>query len=60
MKILRSIGFGIFLLTLAFLMPTVFSELSKTIITFLQSSQEAFAAAGILASYAGRIPPLAH
>lgn len=56
MKILRSIGFGIFLLTLLFLMPSVFFELTKTLIVFLQSSQEAFTAAGILASYAGHLP----
>ena len=57
MGILRVLGFGLFLLVLVFLMPTVFSELSRTIVIFLQSSQEAFAAAEILASYAGHIPP---
>jgi hypothetical protein len=56
MGILRSIGFGLFLLILASLMPAVFAELSKTIIVFLQSSQQAFAAAGILASHASAIP----
>ena len=53
MKILHSLGSGIFL---AVLMPTVFSELTKTIIVFLQSAREAFTAAGILASYAGHLP----
>ncbi len=57
MGILRAFGFGIFLIVIALLMPAVFAELVRTIVTFLQSSQEAFAAAGILASYAGHIPP---
>lgn len=57
MGILRAAGFGLFLVILALLLPTVFSELAKTIVVFLRSSQEAFAAAGILASYAGHIPP---
>lgn len=57
MKVLGAFGFGLFLIILALLMPTVFSELSKTVVIFLQSSQQAFAAAGILASYAGHIPP---
>ena len=56
MGILHAIGFGLFLIILLFLLPDVFSELAKTLIVFLQSSQEAFAAAGILASYAGHIP----
>ncbi|MHB1163022.1 MAG: hypothetical protein ACYCZZ_00610 [Minisyncoccota bacterium] len=56
MRILRALGSGLFLLILITLMPAVFSELSKTIIVFLQSSQKAFAAAGVLASYAGRLP----
>ena len=60
MKILRALGTGLFLLILSSLMPTVFSELSKTIITFLQSSQKALAAAGILASYASTISPALH
>lgn len=60
MKILRAFGFGIFILTLSLLMPAVFFELSKTIVVFLQSSQEAFTAAGILASYAGHIPTTVH
>jgi len=38
-------------------MPAVFSELAKTLIVFLQSAQQAFTAAGILASYASHIPP---
>ncbi len=60
MGILRALGFGIFLTILAVFMPTVFSELTRTIVTFLQSSQKAFAAAGILASYAGHLPPPVH
>lgn len=57
MGILRALGFGLFLVILALLMPTVFSELTRTIVTFLQSSQQAFAAAGILAFYAGHLTP---
>ena len=60
MGILRVLGFGLFLIILLLLMPPVFSELSRTIITFLQSSQEAFTAAGVVASYAGHIPVSAH
>lgn len=56
MKILRAFGLGIFLVTVLVLMPTVFSELAKTIVVFLQSSQEAFMAAGTVAGYAGHIP----
>ena len=60
MGIFNALGFGLFLIILAFLAPTVFSELTRTVVTFLQSSQEAFMAAGILASYAGHIPPPIH
>lgn len=60
MGILRVLGFALFLVIIALLMPAVFAELIRTIVTFLQSSQEAFAAAGILASYAGHIPPPLH
>ena len=56
MRISGSIGLGIFFLVLVSFMPLVFAELCKTIIIFLQSSQQAFTAAGILASYAGAIP----
>lgn len=56
MSILRAVGFGIFLLVLSSIMPTVFAELTKTLLVFLQSSETAFQAAGILASYAGHIP----
>jgi ribosomal protein L11 methylase PrmA len=56
MRIFRALGTGIFLLIIASLMPEVFSELAKTAISFLQSSQQAFTAAGILASYAGHLP----
>lgn len=56
MKILRAFGLGIFLLTLIVLMPDVFSEFSKTIVVFLQSSQQAFAAAGAIASFAAHVP----
>ena len=55
MKILRAFGFGIFLLTLIVLMPDVFSEFSETLIVFFQSSQQAFAAAGVIASYAAHV-----
>jgi predicted membrane channel-forming protein YqfA (hemolysin III family) len=57
MKVFRALGSGLFLLILASLLPTVFSELSRTLVVILQSSQKAFAAAGILASYAANIPP---
>ncbi|MBU6323687.1 MAG: hypothetical protein KGI41_03065 [Patescibacteria group bacterium] len=57
MGIFRALGFGIFLIVLASVMPPVLSELSKAIVIFLQSSEKAFLAAGALASYAGRIPP---
>ena len=55
MGIFRALGLGLFLIILAALMPTVFSELAKTIVVFLQSSQEALAAAGTLASHAGTL-----
>lgn len=60
MGILRALGFGLFLVFLSSLMPDAFSELDKTTVTFLQSSQKAFAAAGVLASYAGHIPGSLH
>lgn len=60
MGILRALGFGLFLVIILVLMPAVFFELSKTIVIFLQSSQEAFTAAGIVASYAGHIPSSLH
>jgi ABC-type transport system involved in cytochrome bd biosynthesis fused ATPase/permease subunit len=60
MGILRALGIGLFFLILALLMPTVFFELTKTLVVFLQSSQEALTAAGILASYAGHIPNSVH
>jgi hypothetical protein len=57
MRILRAFGFGIFLMTLLVLMPTVFFELAKTAVIFLQSSQQALYSAGTLASYAGTVVP---
>ncbi|MBU6214675.1 hypothetical protein KGM48_02420 [Patescibacteria group bacterium] len=57
MKILRALGLGIFLATVLLFMPAVFAELSKTLIIFLKSAQQSFAAAGILASYASHLPP---
>ncbi|MDO8593734.1 MAG: hypothetical protein Q7R59_02470 [bacterium] len=60
MGILRAFGFGLFLVIVLILMPAVFSELARTTVVFLQSSQEAFAAAGIVASYAGHIPSSLH
>lgn len=56
MGIFRAIGLIIFLVALAVLLPAVFTELSRTIIVFLQSSQTALAAAGILASHASSVP----
>lgn len=60
MAILQAIGTGLFLLILMLLMPLVFSELVKTIVVFLQSSQQALMAAGTIASYAGSIPVNLH
>jgi ABC-type transport system involved in cytochrome bd biosynthesis fused ATPase/permease subunit len=60
MGIFRAFGLGLFLLIVALLMPAVFAELTKTIVIFLQSSEQAFAAAGVVASYAGHIPPPVH
>lgn len=58
MGILNALGTGLFLVIIAYLMPTVFSELARTITVFLQSSQEALAAAGAVASQTGHIPLL--
>ncbi len=57
MPLFRVLGFGLFLLIIAIAMPAVFAALTETILVFLQSAQQAFLAAGILASYAGHIPP---
>lgn len=57
MRIFRALGFGIFLMILAVLMPHVFAQLSQTLVVFLQSSQKAFAAAGVLASHAANVVP---
>jgi ABC-type transport system involved in cytochrome bd biosynthesis fused ATPase/permease subunit len=53
MRILRALGLGLFLVIIMLLLPAVFYELSKTIVVFLQSSQEVFSAAAVMASYAG-------
>ncbi len=58
MGIFRALGFGLFLIILASLMPLVFTELTRTAVIFLKSSQEAFMAAGVVASYAGHLPPV--
>ena len=50
------LGFGLFLFILANAMPPVFSELSKTLTVFLESAQQAFLAAGVLASHAAALP----
>jgi hypothetical protein len=55
MKILRAIGFGVFLVVLALMMPPVLSELTKTLVVFLQSSSQAFMAAGTIAGEAAHI-----
>lgn len=60
MGIFRALGFGLFLIIIASLMPAVFAELIRTVVTFLQSSEQVFAAAGVLASYAGHIPQALH
>lgn len=57
MALFRVLGFGLFLVIIAVLMPLVFVELVRTLVVFLESSQKAFQAAGTIASYAGRIPP---
>jgi hypothetical protein len=57
MKILRAIGIGLFLVILSSMMPTVFAELAKTLLAFLQGSQKAFTAAGNLAGYADQSIP---
>lgn len=56
MRIFNVLGFGLFLVILFLFMPVVFAELVQTFIVFLQSAQQALAAAGIIASYAGHIP----
>jgi hypothetical protein len=60
MGIFRAFGLGLFLVIVALLMPAVFAELTRAIVVFLQSSEQAFAAAGVIASYAGHIPPPVH
>lgn len=50
MKILRALGVGVFLLVLAFILPPVLTELSKTLVVILQSVAQAFATAGMLAA----------
>ena len=60
MGIFRALGLGLFLIIIACLMPAVFAELTRTIVIFLQSSEQAFAAAGVVASYAGHIPQALH
>ena len=60
MGIFRALGLGLFLIIIATLMPTVFAELTRTITVFLQSSEQALAAAGVVASYAGHIPLSVH
>jgi hypothetical protein len=55
MKIFGALGFGVFLVVLAVLMPHVLTELTKTIVVILQSSGEAFLAAGTIASHAGQM-----
>ncbi|HVW82462.1 MAG TPA: hypothetical protein VHC68_00740 [Candidatus Paceibacterota bacterium] len=52
MGIFRALGFAIFLITLALLLPAVFSELSQTLVVFLENSQTALTAAGDIASHA--------
>ena len=54
MKVLRAIGFGIVLVILAVMMPPVLAELTKTLIVILQSTAQAFVAAGQLAGAATR------
>lgn len=55
MKLLNAFGLSFFLAVFGLLMPAVFAELARTLIVFLRASQDAFIAAGTLASYAGSI-----
>jgi hypothetical protein len=57
MRILRVVGLGIFLVLIAAILPPVFSELSKTLVIFLQSTQQALTAAGTLAGSAAHLAP---
>lgn len=60
MGIFHALGLGIFFFVLLSFMPTVFGELAKTLIVFLQSAQDVLAAAGVLASHTADIPLLPH
>lgn len=55
MKILGALGFGVLLVILAILMPTVLTELTKTLVAILQSTAQAFVAAGEIASRAALV-----
>lgn len=57
MGIFRALGIGIFLLIISSLMPTAFTALDRTVVTFLQSTDEALVSAGAYASYAGTLVP---
>ena len=57
MGILEAAGTALFLLILLVLMPQVFAEFEKTLIVFLQSSQEALTAAGTLAGAVAHTVP---
>jgi len=58
MIILRISGFGLFVLFVALFLPIVFSEIIRTLLVFLWSVQQTFAALGTLSSYAGQPMPL--
>ncbi len=45
-----------FLFVLLLMLPAVLFALGNTIVVFLNSAQQAFAAAGVLASYASHVP----
>ncbi|OGG40439.1 hypothetical protein A2118_02910 [Candidatus Kaiserbacteria bacterium GWA2_50_9] len=51
MGILQALGFGLFLAMLLFFAPTVFSELVRTTLVFLRSSQDVLVVIGAFASY---------
>ncbi|HUY62428.1 MAG TPA: hypothetical protein VMV50_01385 [Candidatus Paceibacterota bacterium] len=57
MRITQALGSGLFLVIVAHLMPSVFAQLARTAVVFLQSSQAALAAAGMLAAHAGTLTP---
>jgi hypothetical protein len=52
----KALGLGMMIIVLEYLVPTVFSEIVKTAIAFLQGAQISISAASQLASAASHIP----